>query len=212
RGKFTLKGHVRYGRTGHGSTAITLAIALLTLAGGPAAATTFIPMDDAALVQSSAVIAVGRVRRLQSLALADGSLVTEAVLALEQRIKGSTRGTKLVVTEPGGIVADREVRVFGVPEFAVGERVLLFLKRTAAGRLRVNGLALGKFSLQDDTAVRGAPVAAERPLGAFLERIEALANGLEAGPGGDAAGNGHVAGTRVASRPTIARFTFLGDP
>src|SRR5262245_12354172 len=57
--------------------------ALLVLRGGPAAATTFIPTDGAALVQSWAVIAVGSVRRLQSLALADGSIGTEAILALE---------------------------------------------------------------------------------------------------------------------------------
>src|SRR5262245_24341325 len=176
RGKITLKGRVISGWVRRWLVTVADGVAaLLVLRSGPAAATTFIPMDDAALVQSAAVIAAGSLRRLQSLALADGSIVTEAILALEQRLKGSTRGTKVVVTEPGGIVAGREVRVFGVPEFAVGERVLLFLKRTAAGRLRVNGLALGKFSLRDDTAVRGAPVPAERPLGAFLKRIEALA-------------------------------------
>lgn len=164
-------------------------------------------MDDAVLVTSSVVIAIGTVQHQRAVTLPDGAIVTESVLRVEERLKGRTRGTKLVVTEPGGEVGETELRVFGTPEFHPGERTLVFLRRTAGGRLRVNGLALGKFAVETDTVVSPVLGAAPRPRAAFLARIAALAGDQTT----ETVTNGHVP-PPTGSGSTQARFTFLGRP
>src|ERR1041385_2854678 len=85
-------------------------------------ATTLVAMTDETLVRTSALIAVGDVRRVEARRLPDGRIVTEVTLLVLRTLKGRLRNGKIVITEPGGRVAGRTAHVFGVPEFAVGER------------------------------------------------------------------------------------------
>src|SRR5262249_25644359 len=82
----------------------------------------------------------------------------------------------VVVTTPGGSVGGRTVRVYDVPDFRVGERMLVFLQRTAERELRPSALALGVFHL---TAAGTGGVIAERrrpfPAQLPLERLPAIA-------------------------------------
>jgi len=185
-----------------------VALAALAIGGARARATTLIPMSDATLVHTSALIALGDVRRVEARALPDGRIVTETTILVARTLKGRLRTGKIVVTEPGGRVAGRSAVVFGTPEFSVGERVLVFLKRSAEGRLRTNALALGKYRVE--AASPGGPVARRalptpdvRDLDRFLAAIARLArdDAQELAPSG-----------RVAADAAVAPYTFLGNP
>ncbi len=173
-----------------------------------AAGTVLVPMSDADLVRTSALVATGAVRRIEMREARDGRIFTEVTVALDRTIKGHPRGRKIVVTVPGGMVGDRVVRVFGTPEFAQREHVLLFLKRTSEGRLRTNALALGKYHLSaDGTAVRTEPTRDARPLARFLDDLA----GLAATDPGDDVASGRVAAD-VTGSAVVDRYTFLGTP
>ena len=173
-----------------------------------AAGTVLVPMSDADLVRTSALVATGTVRRIESRELRDGRILTEVAVTLERAIKGRPRSRKVVVTVSGGMVGDRVVRVFGTPEFTQGEHVLLFLKRTPEGRLRTNALALGKYHLSaDGMAVRTEPSRDARPIEGFVANLSALA----AADAGDDVASGRVAAD-VKGRMVVERYTFLGTP
>ncbi|TMA57297.1 MAG: hypothetical protein E6J75_07930 [Deltaproteobacteria bacterium] len=180
-----------------------------------AGASVVVPMSDADLVRTSHLIVVGDVRRIETRELRDGRLLTEVALAVEQTLKGRLRGGKIVVTSPGGRVGERSAWVYGSPSFATGERVLVFLKRTAEGRLRINALALGKYHL--DAASVAVPLARRteprldaRRLGPFVARLRALAapEAQETIPSGRAAS----LRDEVVGRGVTERFQFLGNP
>ena len=59
---------------------------LVLLVAAPAAATTLVPMTDADLVRTSAVVVVGTVRRIETQALRSGRLVEVATLADLRRL------------------------------------------------------------------------------------------------------------------------------
>ena len=173
-----------------------------------AAGTVLVPMSDADLVRTSALVATGAVRRIEMREMRDGRILTEVTVALDRTIKGRPRGRKVVVTVPGGMVGDRVVRIFGTPEFAQGEHVLLFLKRTHEGRLHTNALALGKYHLSTDgLAVRTEPSRDARPIDRFVADLSALA----ANDPGDEVASGRVAEESTGSA-VVDRYTFLGNP
>lgn len=184
---------------------------LALLVAAPAAATTLVPMADADLVRTSAVVVVGAVRRIETQALRSGRLVTEVTLDVEQAVKGRLASRAVVVTQPGGRVPGRMAWIDGGPEFARGERVLVFLERTADGRLRTNGMALGAYRVGvDGMARRALPRADVRPLRTFVGTLRALAARDQARVEPD----GRVPRRRgeVLQRLVTSRFTFLGDP
>ena len=184
---------------------------LVMLAAAPAAATTLVPMTDADLVRTSAVVVVGTVRRIETQALRSGRLVTEVTLDVEQAVKGRLASRSVVVTQPGGRVPGRLAWIDGGPEFARGERMLVFLQRTRDGRLRTNGMALGAYRVGvDGLARRALPRVDVRPLRTFLGTLRALVARERARDEAD----GRVPRRRdeVAQRMVTSRFTFLGNP
>jgi hypothetical protein len=187
-----------------------LLVVLLSMAAS-VSATTIVPMDDADLVRTSAVVAVGTVRRLETQALRDGRLVTEITLDVEQRVKGGLASRVVVITQPGGRVPGRMVWVDGTPEFTRGARMLVFLERTRDGRLRTTGMALGAYRVGPDGMVRREiPRPDVRPLDPFVERLRALARREPVREESD----GGVARRRdeVVQRMVTERFTLLGAP
>jgi hypothetical protein len=134
------------------------------LAGG-ADATTYVAMDDAALVARTPVIVAVEVLGTQNLqasapalpaptrlrlapAASSGEPSTDVAVRLEEVLRGPDLAVGDVVTVrlPGGLRADgRGLLVFGVPSLVAGERAVLFLHPDADGAFRLGRLALGAF-------------------------------------------------------------------
>jgi hypothetical protein len=194
---------------------LVLAGALAAVAGGRAHATVLVPLSDEALVQSSPLIVIGEVSRIESVELHGGRIVTEITLRVEETLKGRVSGDTVVVTEPGGDVGERAVWIHGAPEFVVGEHVLVFLTPRRNGSCRTNGLALGKYSISTSAgggrwATRSRPTPDVRPLDAFVDTVRRLVGsdrGATAAPS-----TVEDLGVEVLSRVVTDRFTFLQPP
>jgi hypothetical protein len=127
------------------------ALALLGLTVTGARGTTFVLMDEQSLLESSHAVIVGTVTAIESaIPESDGSVYTYVHVQADRIIKGQLDRGPVVLREPGGSVGDRHEWIYGVPEFWVGERDLLFLARNPDGTLQTNSLAMGKYTLGVD--------------------------------------------------------------
>lgn len=119
------------------------AASILLLAALPAAATTFVMMDDADLADQAAVVAEVRVEGMSP--AEDGTPATDYRVAVERLLQGRPDG-RLTVRVPGGRAADGTgLAIHGAPRLADGERALLFLAPNADGSYRILHLMLGAF-------------------------------------------------------------------
>lgn len=82
--------------------------------------------------------AVSRVR-------ADGYVVTDYRLDVEQTLKGSATGT-ITVSEVGGAAGERFTFIADSAAYTPGERVMVFLKNRGDGTYFTTSMAMGKFS------------------------------------------------------------------
>ena len=80
-----------------------------------------------------------------------GSIWTFAEFEVMETFKGSPPRT-LRVRLPGGRVAHLEMKVEGVPRFAAGDEVVLFIERTSAGDYGLTSWAQGTFRVHRDAA------------------------------------------------------------
>lgn len=119
---------------------LTCVVFLMAVA---AHATTIVLPTDDQLVAKTRVIVDATVVSSNAVER-DGAIVTETKLAVARRLKGATADV-ITVIEAGGIVGERITRIFGTPEFAAGERVLVFLEEHE-GNYRTVDLFVGKFS------------------------------------------------------------------
>lgn len=120
-------------------------LCVLFLAAFAAQATTIVLPSDEQLIAKAPVIVDGTV--LSSDAVdRDGRIWTETVVSVARTIKGDPGTDTITVREIGGELGDRITRIFGTPEFEVGERVLLFLDPNPHGGFRTVDLFAGKFS------------------------------------------------------------------
>jgi hypothetical protein len=123
-------------------------LALFLGLSGPAAATSFVPMSDEAIVDQAPAAAVVRVLGADpgAGARAGGALATEYRVEVEQRLKGQLPAATLRVRVIGGSGPDGlSLHIYGAPRFAVGERLLLLLEPLADGSFRPIQLFLGAF-------------------------------------------------------------------
>ncbi len=182
--------------------AAVVLLALLVLS-DPSGATVYAPMDDATLAAASAAIVTGTVTATGA-RKRDGRIVTRTTVAVDHVYKGDV-GMTVTVTTPGGEVGDERAVVFGMPSFAAGDAVLLYLQQ-AHGEVRTTALALGAFRLE--TAADGTVVATQAVPFRQTKALDDVAAGVQAlGDPGSA-----VADAEDAGGPTTARFTFLGNP
>ena len=154
----------------------------------PARASLVTHLDERALVRSSAVIVRGEVESVAVAPDVRGAIQTWVTVRVEEVLKGAEGRTRVALRLPGGTWRDRVTRVFGVPQFARGERVVVFAALTRDGALTVTGLFQGKFRIEpartgEDLAVQdpgtGAEVAGHgarthEALAPFLERVRGL--------------------------------------
>ena len=131
---------------------LTFTILFLLLATSLAAATFIVP-SDRELVRRSDAIAVAVVTSSIAQPTAAGGIETVTTFDVVEPLKGFLPPI-VDVYEPGGVLPERAVIIPGVPRFAAGERVLLFLARTPQDRWAVLDLAVGKFTFTNDRVGR----------------------------------------------------------
>ncbi len=127
--------------------ALGLLAALGTALGGapPAAATTYVMMSDAALVDQAPLIVEADVVSAVP-APSAGRPATDYTIDVRRVLKGAPGANPLTVRVPGGVDDDGvPYRVWGAPAFRAPERVLLFLGPRGDGTLGVSQLMLGAF-------------------------------------------------------------------
>lgn len=117
----------------------------MVLAAAPVSeASTYVMMPDSALLSQSELVVVGKIlnRRTGHLNRA----ITVYDIQVERIAKGSVSSTTLQVEIPGGRTRNGDQRiVFGMPQFAPGERAILFLMSGSSGRFGLLQLMLGAF-------------------------------------------------------------------
>ena len=128
-----------------------------------ASATTIVMPADEQLIAKAPLIVEGTVVSTAPVER-DGRIWTETVVSVARTLKGEAPDT-ITVREIGGELDGRITKIFGTPEFASDERVLLFLEAAPQGGYRTVDLFVGKFSdasmmdgrrlwLRDDIAQR----------------------------------------------------------
>jgi hypothetical protein len=135
-------------------TAFALVPILAALAGS-GQATTLRKLSTRDLLVRSDLIIVGKVLSTESRWLFPiGMIVTDVTFSVERRAKGGPGPSTIVVRNPGGRVGDVAQDVDGVPAFAPGDEVLLFLDRLSDGVNVLMGLSQGKVDLVRDATGR----------------------------------------------------------
>jgi hypothetical protein len=121
--------------------------ALVASLAARANATVLLPADLGVLSRDARTIARGRVVGLDSQWTDDHRTVeTFVTLEVESYLKGSL-GSALTFRVPGGRLGRYRSIVVGAPEFAVGQRIVVFLGYRAPGVPYVLGLGQGVYRL-----------------------------------------------------------------
>jgi len=174
------------------------ALVLLVALAIPVRATVFLPTDLGELSRDARAIVRGRVAAVEARWTDDRrGIDTIVMLEVESYLKGAF-GPTLVFRVPGGDLGRFRSIVVGAPEFAVDDRVVLFLGTSGPSIPYVLGLSQGVFRLvraSDNSGwlvtppgvfpssggvvpiVRGDPARRPMPLAEFESRVRALAGG-----------------------------------
>lgn len=121
------------------------AAAVLVLGAVPARATSYVMVSDADLADQAGVIAQVEITAIEA-GPAGEVPATDYLAQISDVLKGDVPGSTIVVRVPGGVRADGlALKIWGAPEFSVGERALLFLEAGADGVYRPLHLMLGAF-------------------------------------------------------------------
>ena len=143
---------------------------LLSCAPTTPATTVIIQSDDEMIIQARAIIR-GRVLAIETGLDEQDRVYTYVTIRVREVLKGQITQRKIVLKQPGGVYGARGSIVFGAPEFAVAEHVLLYLDTWRDGSLRVHQMLLGKFAVIEDPntgarfAVRNSPPNSVQVLG-----------------------------------------------
>jgi Matrixin len=130
-------------------TRAIIAGCVLWLAGASmVSATTYVSMADGDLADQAAVVARVKVVGVEP-GPASGTPATDYLVEVEDVAKGDLPGSTIGVRVPGGVRADGlGLKIWGAPEFQVGDEPLLFLERGPDGVFRILHLMLGAFHAQ----------------------------------------------------------------
>lgn len=160
-----------------------LALAGLSLL--PALATTVVPPSFDELVERADTVFEGRVTAIRSKWVGQGDarrIKTEYTFAVDEVLKGSAAAT-YTLEVLGGTVGDVTLTVGGSPDFAVGDRVLLFVTRNRTQFVPLVGVMHGHYKFEQDPVTKrdrvvrhdGSALQDEadvaRPMGAGMKRL-----------------------------------------
>ena len=127
--------------------------ALIILCLLEASATTVVKLELPALVRQAESIVQGQVEQVYVQWDARRRLAfTYASVRVEDPMKGERRRSVLV-RHIGGQIGAMSLHVSGMPKFAAGDRVILFLKTQQDGTFQVLGLNQGKYSIANGYAI-----------------------------------------------------------
>ena len=116
-------------------------------------ATTLIPMDFQDLTAKAELIFIGTVIDIRS-EKDIHTIYTHVTFADLRVLKGSDPGATIEVRLSGGTVAGESVHVFGMPEFVVGEKNLIFLAGNTQFICPIVGWGQGRFKVRWDEVSR----------------------------------------------------------
>lgn len=167
-----------------------LLLALLLLSTPPLWATTLVRFDLERLTRNASCVFVGTCEEAQAEIL-EGRLYTRIRFAIGEVVKGQA-GKEIEVHLPGGERQGVRVHLAGMPQFAPGEEVVLFLTEPdRRGHAWPVGLGQGKFQVErggaakprvfqqaEEAALYGTPGAETlngMPLDEFLARVRGFA-------------------------------------
>jgi len=162
---YALASHFRVAAFG----AVVLVVAAL---GGsqPARATVLleVPLDE--MIKDSDAIVLGEVSWVDTRMVLGGErleLWTLSSIRVRRWLKAGAGPEQVTLHERGGHFRGQGMRIAGTPTYRVGESVLVFLKRDAAGRFRTYGLSQGRFLVRP-SAAPGLPTVVRDFRGASL--------------------------------------------
>jgi hypothetical protein len=118
-------------------------VALLVAAA--AHATTFQALSDRELITSADAVVVGVVGDVTS-RMSGSMIVTDTQFSVEDVLKGPVVVSEnITITEAGGKVGDTTMLVVAGAQYRKGERVLVFLVRSASGSWFTRSMTMGRF-------------------------------------------------------------------
>jgi len=127
---------------------------MLLAASTAAHATSYVPVEDSRLMDRAAVVAMVTVTGIEP-GPAQEMPSTDYLVNVQQVIDGDLPGSDVVVRVPGGVRADGVgLKIWGAPELAVDEEVLLFLVPNRDGSFQIVDLMLGAFHVRQDRGTR----------------------------------------------------------
>ena len=125
---------------------LAVAVVALALAALPAAATTYVPVSDQALLEAASAVVEARVLSVEPAPVTGRWPATDTMIEVHRVVAGEVGGRNLLVRLPGGTRPDGSgVELHGIPRFGIGERLLLFLAPGDDGTFAVVHLMLGAF-------------------------------------------------------------------
>jgi len=128
---------------------------LTALTGLPVLGSVSIYMPPEELARRAELVVEATVSRTASgLDPRSGRLATYVDLEVTFVHRGPAELARLTLREAGGHYGDRGHHIDAVPDYRVGQRVLVFLEPARDGALRTAGLFFGKFDLREGAAVR----------------------------------------------------------
>lgn len=116
----------------------------------PARASDLIPLRLPDLAHEATLIFLGRCETISCHWNADHSLIFTANRFRVVRALKGTPGSKLTLEELGGTVGETHLDVSDAPHYAVGEEVLLFVRRTELAPWATAGAERGRFEIVRD--------------------------------------------------------------
>lgn len=134
--------------------AACIVAALCAFSASAIRATTLAKLDLPALARAAEIVVDARFVDAQ--ARQDrGSIWTFAQFQVIDTLAGVPSGQRITVRLPGGQIGHLRESVDGVPRFAPGERVVLFLERTSAGDYGITGWTQGTFRVDESAGPGG---------------------------------------------------------
>ncbi len=129
---------------------VMLALTALAVAAAPAGATVTLALDLRELVTRADHVVVGRVVSQRARWDHRRRIVTDVTVEVQESMKGAGDGETIVVRRLGGAIGELGMRVEGEPDFADGERAVLFARRLSSGVLRPVGMSQGVLPIRVD--------------------------------------------------------------
>jgi hypothetical protein len=116
----------------------------------PAQSTTLQTASLKQLAQGADLIVRGRIVEVKSEKSVDrASIVTRIKVSVDRQWKGPKLAA-VTLRQPGGSVGEITQAVSGLPQFSLGEDVLVFLEKQEDGSLATVGGKQGKFAVKTD--------------------------------------------------------------